>query len=115
MSILGRLFGGKRGPEEPGQSGAVSPAKRELQRQRQNTESCLTMLSRCRTREEIVRGFGEIASLLRSANDPLADAAEKASIGCGALPDEYVLRLRDDFISECRAFMSATERGLREL
>jgi hypothetical protein len=74
-----------------------------------NTERCLTILSRCRTRDEIIEGFSQIATLLRQANDPLADAAEKASIECRALPDEYVLRFRDDFIGQCKAFLSSLE------
>lgn len=92
-----------------------SPLKQELKRQRQNTKKCLSILTRCQTQDQIIEGFGKIARLLKQASDPLADAAEKASIGCRSLPDEYVLRLRDDFIRQCRAFLSATEQGLREM
>ena len=100
MGLLDKLFGGGKG---------TSPLRQELQRQRQNTEKCLSILTRCQTRDQIIEGFGKIARLLKQANDPLADGAEKAAMGCGTLPDEYVLRLRDDFIQQCEAFLSAIE------
>ncbi len=120
MGIFDKLFGKKKGVEEF-DSGGTSPVKQELQSQKrsfrfhmENTETCLTILARCQTRNEIIEGFDQIARLLRQANDPLAKVAEQSSIGCKELPDEYALRLRDDFIGQCRAFLSATD-GLREL
>lgn len=95
--------------------GNTSPVKEYLQRQRESTERCLSILTRCRSRDEIIEGFGQIAALLRQSNDPLAQAAEMASMGCKTLPEEHVLRLRDDFIKQCRAFLSATEQGLKDL
>jgi hypothetical protein len=109
------LFRKKKEHEESGQNTGGSFARRELKRQRENTERCLAILARCRTRNEIIKGFDQISVLLRGANDPLADAAQRAAAGCRELPDEYVFRLRDDFIGQCNAFLSATERGMREL
>ena len=109
------LFRIKKEPRESGQNTGDSSVRRELQRQRENTERCLTILNRCRSRNEIIKGFAQISVLLRGVNDPLADAAQRAAAGCRELPDEYVFRLRDDFIGQCNAFLSATERGMREL
>jgi len=109
------LFGKKKEPGESGQNTGGSPVRRELQRQRENTEKCLAILARCRTRNEVIKGFSQISILLRQANDPLADAAQKTALGCRELPDEYVFRLRDDFMGQCNAFLLATERGMREL
>ena len=109
------LFGKKKGFEESGQNPGDSPVKRELRRQRENTERCIAILSRCSTRKDIIKGFSQIAKLLEQANDPLADAAEMAAAGCRELPDEYVFRLRDDFIRQSNIFLSATEQAMREL
>jgi len=81
----------------------------ELRRQRENTERCLTILTLCRTRVEILEGFGQIATLLRQANDPSAAAAEMANIEGKGLPDEDVLQLKLDFIKTYEAFLSSTE------
>ena len=115
MGLFNRLFGKKKELGESRQSTGGSPVRRELQRQRENTERCLAILARCRTRDAVIKGFSQISKLLRQANDPLADAAQMAATGCRELPDEYVFRLRDDFIGQCNAFLSATERGMREL
>ena len=100
MSFLKRLFGGS------------TPSQKFLAQQRRNTEKSLSILARCRTRQEILSGFNEIATLLRETNDPLAEGAEYIAMQGGDLPDEYVVRLKEDFIAQCRAFLSATERGL---
>ncbi len=99
-SFLERLFGG------------TTPVQNLLAQQRRNTEKCLSILARCRTRQEILSGFNEIAKLLRQTNDPLAEGAAKTAMQGGNLPDEYLVRLKEDFIAECRAFLSATERGV---
>ena len=109
------LFRKKKENEESGQSASESPVRWELQRQRENTERCLTILNRCRSRNEIIKGFAQISVLLRGVNDPLADAAQRAAAGCRELPNEYIFRLRDDFIEQCNVFLSATERGMRGL
>ena len=106
MGIRDKLFGKAK---------VLSPLEQELQRQRQNTDECLSILTRCKTREQITEGFDRIARLLKQANDPLVDAAEKASLGFRTPPDEYVLRLRDNFIRQCEAFLSATKVGIRDL
>jgi hypothetical protein len=109
------LFGKKKESSKSGQNTGGSPARQELQKQRENTKKCLAILTKCRTRNEVIKGFSQISILLRQSNDPLADAAQKTATGCRELPDEYVFRLRDDFIGQGKAFLSATERGMREL
>lgn len=103
------LFGKKKEHEKSRQYTGGSPVRQELQRQRENTKKCLAILAKCQTRNEVIKGFSQISILCKEANDPLADAAQKAAIGCRELPDEYVFRLRDDFIGQCNAFLSATE------
>lgn len=115
MGIFDRLFGRRKRVEELGQGTGTSPLKRELQRQRENTEKCVLILSQCLTPREVIEGFRQIALLLRQASDPLVDAAELTARKAKSLTDEYILRLRDDFIRECKAFLSATDQGLREL
>ena len=110
-------FASEESPGQPKAKGSPDQPTtviQELRRQRENTERCLTILTQCRTRDEILEGFGRIATLLRQANDPLADAAEMAFTGCRGLPDEHVLQLRNDFIVQCRAFLSSTATTERE-
>jgi hypothetical protein len=109
------LFGKKKERGESGQTTKESAVRWELKKQRENTERCLAILTKCRTRNEVIKGFDRISTLLSGANDPLADAAQKTAIGCRKLPDEYAFRLRDDFIGMCNAFLSATKRGMKEL
>ena len=80
----------------------------EISMARENTERCLTILTRCQTPLEIIEGLGQIATLLRQVNEPLANAAERASKTCRTLSNEYVRGERDYFISACRAFLSDT-------
>jgi hypothetical protein len=87
----------------------------EVHRQRETTERCLAILTECRTRDEIVEGFGRIVELLKQADDPVARAAEMALTNSRDFPDEMVLQLRDEFISKFRAFLSATESLAREI
>jgi hypothetical protein len=82
--------------------------QQELQRQRQTTEACLSILRGCDTRSQIIESFGKISNLLSRSGDPLAAAAEKVYRECSSLPDDYVRRLRNDFIRECEAFLSAS-------
>lgn len=89
--------------------------KDEIRRQRENTEKCLTILTLCRTRVEILEGFGQIATLLRQANDPSAVAAEMAYTEGKGLPDEDVLQLKLDFIKTYEAFLSSTESTEQEI
>jgi hypothetical protein len=99
------LFGRKKKIEESRQGKGTSTVKQELQRQRENTERCLTILTRCRTRYEIIEGLRQIETLLKQVNDPLADAAGRASVTCRTMSDKFVLLERDYFISACRAFL----------
>jgi hypothetical protein len=85
------LFGRKKRAEESGQGRGTSTVKQELQRQRENTERCLTILTRCRTRYEIIEGLRQIETLLKQVNDPLADAAGRASVTCRTMSDKFVL------------------------
>ena len=115
MSIFDKLFRKKNVAKFKEVEDTSSPLKQELQRQRTNTEKSLTILARCQTRHEIIQGFGQIARLLREANDPLSDAAENIHARGGDLPDEHVFRLKDKFIRQGEAFLAATDKGLREL
>ena len=92
-----------------------SPVNRELQNQRENTERCLAILGQCQTKDKIIEGFGQVTTLLRQANDPLADSAEMCFIKGGELPIDYVIRLKDGFAEQLRVFLSATEDGLEGL
>lgn len=87
----------------------------ELRMQRENTKRCLIVLTQCRTRDEIIEGFHRIETLLRQANDPVADAAEVAITECRGLPDEHVFQLRNDFIVQLSAFLSSTATTEREI
>lgn len=82
--------------------------------ERRNTEKCLSILVLCRTRHEILSGFNKIAKLLRETNDPLYEGAEKIAMQGGILPDEYVVRLKEDFIAQCRAFLSSTRKRVTD-
>ena len=79
-----------------------------MQGQRENIESCLTILTRCQTRYEVIEGLGQIETLLRQVDDSLADAAGRAAGTCRTLADEYVRGERDYFISACRTLLSDT-------
>ncbi len=83
-----------------------------LAQQRENTEMCISVLTNCRTRAEVLDGFTRAAQILKRTGDPLAEAVQKTALSASALPDEHVFRLRDDFIKDCRAFLSVTKRGV---
>jgi hypothetical protein len=108
-------FASEESPGQPIAKGSPDMAMQELQWQRENSERCLTILTQCRTRDEIVEGFGRVARLLREANDPVAQAVEMALTTSRELPDEHVLQLRDDFISQFKAFLSSTESMAAEM
>ena len=84
----------------------ATPIRQGSQRQRENTERCLTILTRCQTPLEIIDGLGQVGTLLRQVNDPLANAAGRASNTCRTMSDEYVRAERDYFISACKAFLA---------
>jgi len=85
------------------------PAVDTIESQRQHTEMALAVLARCETKREIIAGFHEIATVLREAGDPLAEAAERSATLGRDLPDVQVLRLKEDFIEKGHSFLSATE------
>ena len=85
------------------------PASDAIEQQRQHTEMALAVLARCETKREIIAGFHEIASVLREAGDPLAEAAERSATTGRSLPDVQVLRLKEDFIEKGRSFLAVTE------
>ena len=84
---------GEESPDQP------TPMIQELRRQRGNTERCLTILTRCQTRDQIIEGLIQTGTLLRQVNHPLANAARNASITCRRLKDKDVQSERDFFIS----------------
>lgn len=92
--------------------------EQELQRQKQIEEECLSILIKCKTREQIIEGFERVERLLKQANNRriarlskqknnmLADATKEASLSCMTLSDENVLRLRDRHIKIYEDFLS---------
>jgi len=84
------------------QSIEAVPVKRELQRQRQNTQRYLDILLKCETAKQTVEGFGKIARILREANDPRAVWAEMICLELRKMPDADVLEARDTIISTLR-------------
>lgn len=88
---------------------------KELKKQRDNTKMCLDILARSRTRDEILEGFNQVATSLRQANDPTANAAEMAYLEGKGLPDDYVYQLKLDFIKQFEAFLSSTEQLEQQL
>jgi len=83
-------------------------ARQLLNTQRKNTKKCISILERCHTRAEIIKGFQKVSDLLKESNDPVAEAVERTLLEADSLPDEHLLRLKDDFIQMCKAFLSST-------
>ena len=83
--------------------------------QRENTEICLQKLLKCKTGEETIVALEEIAQLLFAARDPVAEAAWKAYQLSQTMDEEYVLRVRDDFIRTFRNFISSTDSFVADL
>ena len=95
MGLFSKLILGKR-------------TRQLLKTQRKNTTRCISIPEQCQTREEIIKGFQEVSDLLKEANDPVAEAAERTLLEADSLPDEYLLRLKDDFVQISNAFLSST-------
>lgn len=89
--------------------------QRLLTEQRKNSQMCIQILSRCKTRQKTIEAFGEIARILKAAGDPVAEAAEEAYRVSDSLSEEAVLQLRDQFIRQFQAFLASTETGVKEL
>ncbi|MEE8354075.1 MAG: hypothetical protein V3S10_06410, partial [Dehalococcoidales bacterium] len=70
-------------------------------------ERCLAILTGCQSRDAVIEGFDQLSTLLSQANDPMANATQVAARECRELPDEYVFQVRDDFIRQCNAYLSA--------
>lgn len=82
--------------------------RRLLAAQRRNTKRCIGLLRACQTRSQIIDGFRKAAEVLESADDPLAQACRMTLAEAESLPDEYVIRLRDDFLRMAKAFLDST-------
>ena len=76
MGFLSSLFG-RRSASRP--SGLSGPVRQMLTTQRANTERCISILTPCRTKEDILKAFGKAAELLRQTGDPLAQALQQAA------------------------------------
>ena len=84
-------------------------AQRFLLEQRKNTEICLQILLQCETRQQTIDALKQIAGLLRSADDPMAEAAEPALQLSHTSDEAWVLQARDEFIRQLRAYLAATD------
>lgn len=89
------------------------PVVRQLVEQQRNIiEECISFMSQSQTRSEILGSFDRATRLLKQTMPNLAEAAERVRLLSAGLPDGYVFRLKEDFVSQCRTFLMSTENGL---
>jgi len=88
----------------------ASAAKEYAQRERELYARIISIMQRCKTKQQIIGGFREIEfTARRSPNFDLANTAKAAAEGCKSLPIEYVIQLRDDQIRIAEAFLKVTK------
>ena len=80
-----------------------------LQEQRKNSQLCIDILMQCKTRQQTIVALDEIARMLKASDDPVAEAAKQAFELSQSMDEASVLKVKDDFLEQFRAFLAATE------
>ena len=102
--VFDRIFGRKK-------QGLSKEGKQYLQRERELYIQTLQIMQRCRTKQEILDGFSEIAGIAsRFNNEDLANSARHIAENLKSLPIEYVVQLRNDQIYAAEAFLVTTKK-----
>ncbi len=70
---------------------------------RRSSEQCIDILSRCRTREQVVEGLSRIARAGYDVSPVAANAARQLE----SMPSLDAFRVRDDFVRQMQAFVSS--------
>ena len=83
--------------------------QRLVQEQRKNSQICIEILMQCKTRQQTITALDKIARILRESDDPVAEAAKQAYHLSQSMDEASVLKVKDDFIDQFRAFLAATE------
>ncbi len=70
---------------------------------RRSSQECIDILSRCRTRAQVIEGLSRIGRARYDVSLVAADAARQLE----GMPSLDAFRVRDDFVRQMQAFVSS--------